>query len=125
MRIVCPSCRAAYEVPDAAIATPRVMRCSRCAHEFASPQPPAAESEIAPAAPETPAQEAPTADTPDAVPGVPPAVSAALKTQVLAAWGASFLVLLVLTGAGIAWRRPVMHAWPASARLYSALGFLQ
>jgi hypothetical protein len=39
-----------------------------------------------------------------------------------AAWAASIAVLLLLLWAGYAWRAQVMQAWPASERLYAALG---
>lgn len=35
MRIDCPSCGAAYQVPDAVLATRRVVRCARCAKDWA------------------------------------------------------------------------------------------
>ena len=35
MRIVCPNCAAAYDVPDQVLAgPPRLFRCARCAHEW-------------------------------------------------------------------------------------------
>lgn len=35
MRIACPTCAAAYEVPDAILAAgPRLLRCARCSTEF-------------------------------------------------------------------------------------------
>jgi predicted Zn finger-like uncharacterized protein len=41
MRIVCPACSAAYEVPDALLGTGRPVRCARCEHEWmpADPRP--------------------------------------------------------------------------------------
>lgn len=43
MRIVCPSCAATYDVPDAALAPGRPVRCTRCGTEWAplSAAPPA------------------------------------------------------------------------------------
>lgn len=39
MRIVCPSCQATYEVPEATLARgPRMVRCARCGSEW-TPQP--------------------------------------------------------------------------------------
>ncbi len=38
MRIVCPSCQAAYEVPDAILAAgPKLVRCARCGTEWTPP----------------------------------------------------------------------------------------
>ncbi len=34
MRIDCPSCGAAYQVPDAVLAARRVVRCARCAKDW-------------------------------------------------------------------------------------------
>ena len=76
MRIACPNCAAAYDVPDALLAAgPRRLRCARCGTEFLAALPPAApppapESppefsrwEVAEATPEPPVDEpAPTPD---------------------------------------------------------------
>lgn len=35
MRIVCPSCSAAYDVPDSLVTAGRVVRCARCNSEWA------------------------------------------------------------------------------------------
>jgi predicted Zn finger-like uncharacterized protein len=40
------------------------------------------------------------------------------------AWAASVLVLVLLVWAAYGWRAEIMHAWPASERLYAALGLL-
>jgi predicted Zn finger-like uncharacterized protein len=65
MRIVCPSCQAIYDVPDALLAAdqarrPIKLRCARCATEWA---------------PELPQAELPRAEPPRAEPptGTPPA----------------------------------------------------
>lgn len=34
MRLACPSCRAVYEIPDAAIGASRRLRCARCPAEW-------------------------------------------------------------------------------------------
>ncbi len=58
MRIVCPNCAAAYDVPDQVMAgPPRAFRCARCAHEWTpNAQPP-------PAA-DAPGSDAPGSDIP-------------------------------------------------------------
>jgi predicted Zn finger-like uncharacterized protein len=38
------------------------------------------------------------------------------------AWAASIGLVLLLVWAGYVWRGSVMHVWPASQRLYAALG---
>jgi hypothetical protein len=40
------------------------------------------------------------------------------------AWAASVLILVLLAWAAYGWRAEIMHAWPASERLYAALGLL-
>jgi predicted Zn finger-like uncharacterized protein len=34
MRITCPACSAAYEVPEHLLGTPRTLRCAKCNHEW-------------------------------------------------------------------------------------------
>jgi len=124
MRIVCPSCDVAYDVPDAVLTARPLMRCARCAHEFKLPAPPGA---TAPAFAEPP-EEAPAAEPtpPDAV---PPSLThqrtgpkAADRRLVLSAWATSLAVIVLAIGLGVSYRRPVMHAWPASIRLYAVFG---
>ncbi len=121
MRVVCPSCGAVYAVPDSALASRRLMRCARCAHEFTPPELAEPEPEQ-----EEPPEIVPEPIEPPAAPSVAvaaePVVGRDVKAQVLAGWVASFLLLTVLVFAGVAWRKPVMRVWPASARLYSVMG---
>ena len=144
MRLSCPSCGAEYELPETLFLTgPRKVRCVKCAHSWMAgerePEPPAAPAENADAAaspagadaaiepgPRRPlplrrraAAEAPP-PSPDLalLPPEPPAASRAL----LAAWVASFAVLIGGGWAGWTWREAVMHAWPASTHLFTALG---
>ena len=83
MRIACPTCAAAYEVPDALLAArPRLMRCARCGTQFAGapagPEPPPAGS--APAAPPPAGSAAAESATSEPVPpeASPPPAEAAL-----------------------------------------------
>lgn len=50
MRIACPSCAARYEIADAMLAKPRIVRCSRCAQEWMQDPIPPAEPHIRPPA---------------------------------------------------------------------------
>lgn len=143
MRIACPSCAAEYEVPDAALAAgPRTLRCARCAHQFQAalpapespPEPPAPQ----PAAPEpaaAPPAESLTPDRPppsrgptQSMPIDPPlprlsdAPTSPPDRMALAGWLVTVAVLAVGVYAGLAFRAEIMGAWPASARLYQALG---
>lgn len=149
MRIACPSCSAEYEVPDAALAAgPRMLRCARCAHQFEAalpaaesppPEPPAAAAERAgpgtDSPPDSPAPAAVPADRPppsrgptQSMPIDPPlprlrdAPSSPPDRLALAGWLVTVAVLAIGVYAGFAFRGEIMQAWPASARLYQALG---
>lgn len=149
MRIVCPSCDAAYEVPDAMLSgAPRKVRCARCGAEWA----PAAITE-APLAFEEP--EEPEPPPPPAPPIEPPVVEPPARQEprlhplrarheiapppmeplaheesrparggarAVVAWVLSVLVLVGLGAAAVQWRTQVMAAWPPSQRVYVALG---
>ncbi len=139
MRITCPSCAAEYEVPGP-LAPGRAVRCARCGHqwppaapELASPEParpePAMEPEPEPVpwpapAPEPPAPELPVTAPPVTAPPsrrplalrVPPGAALAL------AWLGSAMLIAALVMAALVFRKPVMHAWPPSIRLFAALG---
>jgi predicted Zn finger-like uncharacterized protein len=125
MRISCPFCEAAYDVPASVIQARRRLRCARCQSDW-SPQ---AESSAEPVPPEP----APLAIAPPAVavapaerlaPEVPPAPppAGAPAWLVLAAWVLSFALLGAAGWGAVTWRQPVMQAWPASVRLYAVLG---
>jgi len=155
MRITCPTCEAAYDVPDARIAAGRAVRCARCGSDWVPladtalppPQVPpvpdpvlptaAATSQPVPAAsvatmavPGTTTTALPTATMPPpiaAAPQSPPATARIRRPAppILLAWAASLALLGFLVWAGIAWRAGIMHAWPPSERLYAALGLLR
>ncbi len=154
MRITCPACDAAYDVPDVRIAVGRTVRCARCGSDWVpladtAPPPPqllpvpdpglpaAAPSQPVPAA-SAAAVAIPAATTaafPEAAmlpattfaPQSPPAPARARSpaVPVLLAWAGSLALLGLLVWAGIAWRAGIMHAWPPSERLYAALGLLR
>lgn len=72
MRIACPSCSAAYEVPESLLASgPRLLRCARCGHQFQASMPAAPA-----AAPAAPAQAAPAPAAPSPVAGAVPVAPA-------------------------------------------------
>lgn len=131
MRIECPSCQAAYDVPDRLLSPGKTVRCARCGGEWV----PRAE---APPEPERPrpepeqAAEQP-ADMVVAEPEVPRVTAMERLAQqaprptsggkvLRTAWAASFAVLALLFIAAYAARSDVMQAWPPSIRVYSALG---
>ena len=139
VRIVCPSCAAAYDVADAALAPGRAVRCARCGVEWAPL--PAAEPIETVVARTPPAEPAPAPDAvasavaderiplgqavPDSSPAIePPRVRFKQRPdrKLLGAWIASVLVLLVLAWGAYAGRAGIMRSWPPSIRLYSAAG---
>lgn len=69
MRLACPSCAAAYDLPETLfLAGPRMVRCAKCGHSWmaSAPEPPAPEPPSEPPAPEP---EAPPPAPADAAPG--------------------------------------------------------
>lgn len=144
MRITCPACSAAYDVPDARLAPGRNVRCARCGTDWSPvteppPAAPQARDSVPPSPPvplpepAPPMQAAPAAAprvdlTPSAPPLFPrsplPALDLKSRQAVAAGWAASLLLLAVLAWSAIAWRANVVRAWPPSERLYVAVGLL-
>jgi predicted Zn finger-like uncharacterized protein len=144
MRLSCPSCGAAYELPETLFLTgPRKVRCVKCAHSWMAGERAAADPAASPASPPAGAPDAPevAADglarrplplrrraPPVEAPTPIPDLSLAAPDQgragrgVAVAWIASLLLLGAGCWAGWEYRADVMAAWPASARLYGALG---
>lgn len=140
MRIVCPSCAAAYEVPDARLVPGQPVRCARCGTSWTPvPEPLPASRPPGPLLPPNLPVEPGRAPSPPprtAAPDVPPfsapspfaaafdrpAASLAGGPAVLAGWVLSIAVVLGLSWAAVTWRHDIMQAWPPSERLYSTLG---
>jgi predicted Zn finger-like uncharacterized protein len=141
MRIVCPSCQAAYEVPEALLgAGARRLRCARCANEWVPDLPAAA----VPAVVEPPPPALPPPEPPEErleprpfreprvlpsprVEGEPPPFTRHRQRQfpVLGSAAVVLVSLVVLAGLGWAvytWRGDLMQAWPPSERLFAVLG---
>ena len=129
MRITCPNCAAAYQVPDHLLDGERIVRCKRCQESWVPPPAePAFEPE--PVAPEpavttSPEPPPPRPEPPPMIippgefrPPQPPRPSFALP----AAWAAS--IVLVIGGLSLLAieHRPLAAAWPPLERLYGALG---
>jgi predicted Zn finger-like uncharacterized protein len=132
MRITCPSCHATYEVPAALLgAEARKVRCARCACEW-SPEamapPPAAPEPPAPRPRPEPRVERPLRADPLPPPEREPPPSLRARSRpapvlaTVAAIAVSVVVLAALGWAAFAWRAEVMHVFPASQRLFAALG---
>ena len=131
MRIVCPTCTAAYDVPDHLMAAGKRTRCARCALEWV-PQPPVAgpleapKTAPPPPMPSIPPPPRPTIQPPPLTPRNPDRAGVrprrATSLPVVLALGASVLVLALAVAVGIVWRVVVIHAWPPSERLFTWLG---
>jgi predicted Zn finger-like uncharacterized protein len=129
MRIACPACETAYDVPDSVVAAGRVLRCARCRHEWTpsdtanqkpEPEPDAAEP---PAPPEFVAVAPPPPDDPLPFIRAPTMEPPRPRRAVMAGWVASAAALGLFAWCIIAWRQPIMRHWPPSERLFSALGY--
>ena len=135
MRIACPSCSAAYDVPDSLMTAGRVVRCARCGGNWTPV-----------AAAPAPESEAPL-PLPDQHPAAPPAAENVPETPVLArpsamdrlaaharpampppaarlrlAWAGSFALLVLAAAGAFTWRSQIVDAWPPSARAYAFFG---
>jgi predicted Zn finger-like uncharacterized protein len=148
MRIVCPSCSAAYDVPDRLLNGREAVRCARCAREWrptgivapaapAERRPPGITAPPRPVIGENRAAER-LGSTFEGMPGAIPEdtagnglaidrlmapqmqLGASLALRI--AWLSSIVLVLVALGAAYVWRAEVMAAWPPSARVYVALG---
>jgi predicted Zn finger-like uncharacterized protein len=130
MRIVCPSCGAAYDVPDSLVPAGRMVRCVRCGGEWTP-----VEAPVAAARPEAPPNEPVASPTkpPDqptaALPGQSAMERLAANSRapepglgLRLAWGVSLALLLLAGVAAYVWRGPVIAAWPPSAHVYAAFG---
>ncbi len=152
MRIVCPSCSAAFEVPKTRLAPGQAVRCARCGTGWtplAAPEPAkvaqsgvaqstvaqseVAQSEQSPERPLPSRNPEPVILTKSAVLAAPRRTLLApllnrlnltlmAEPALVAGWTVSIAVLLALVWAAVIWRSDVMHAWPPSERLYTTLG---
>jgi predicted Zn finger-like uncharacterized protein len=146
MRVACPSCSAAYEVPDRLVATfPRRLRCARCAREWLAEAPEGATR--------PPAGPAPAPEREPMVPPPPEPPPSLLDTSAMrearvvtsedfseedeaaqarkarrarwwlaAAWVASLALVAALAWELYAHRVGIVAAWPPAGRLYDAIG---
>jgi predicted Zn finger-like uncharacterized protein len=128
MRIICPACETAYDVPDAVLAPGRILRCARCRREWVPlPTEPEAETDAAPG--DQPGQDAaPAEPAPAPIVGVAssfmPDRPAGPRVAVIAGWLVSLLLLGGMGYAAMVWRVPIEHAWPPAGRAYALLEYL-
>jgi predicted Zn finger-like uncharacterized protein len=124
MQIGCPNCQAVYEVPPGALASAARVQCARCDHVWTPAD--VVEEPPRPAPPPRPTAMSDADFAGNAAPREPLAAPPAERTRppvaALAAWAASVLLLVGLGWAGLHWHEQVMQAWPASGRLFAALG---
>jgi predicted Zn finger-like uncharacterized protein len=135
MRIACPSCSAAYDVPDPLVPPGRVVRCARCGSEWtpAGPTPPP-EPEVEPPPPELEPEPDPFVRR-RAAPVADPAARQSAMDRLAAdpalpqsnlrlrlAWAASVLLIVLCAAGAVAWRAQIVESWPPSARMYAAFG---
>ncbi len=112
MRLTCPNCQATYDVPAQVLTAGRKLRCAQCRVAW-WPQGP------------VPDAAAPSSAVPAPAPKVRPPVPAqpsAMRKDVAAAWVFSLVLLGAMGWSAIAWRHPIMMAWPPSQRAYAAIG---
>jgi predicted Zn finger-like uncharacterized protein len=127
MRIVCPSCTAAYEVPESRLKSRKMVRCARCGGDWAPEQEaetvieaPASEAVV-----EAPEPTGPSADPkakPDVVLGAVTAMDRLAANPpppprslgLIGAWVLTIIVLATAVSATITWRREFMSIWPPS-----------
>lgn len=144
MRLECPTCQAAYDVPDSLVTAGRVVRCARCGNEWipvaavpfepAPPPPPPVDlSPEPPPAVDNPVVDSPVVDSPVVEPTLAPRPSAMDRlaahpalpppsTPLTLAWVASIALLVLVAGAVFTWRSQIVAVWPPSARGYAVLG---
>jgi predicted Zn finger-like uncharacterized protein len=123
MRLVCPKCQAAYDVPDTRLGgKPRRLRCTRCAHEWmVEPPPPLPPPPVSPLRPAAPLVAAAAAHPPQAA--FPDYTEDKTSDRgALAAWAVSVLLVTGLALAAVYFREDVMRLWPPSQRLYALFG---
>jgi predicted Zn finger-like uncharacterized protein len=124
MLILCPSCNANYEVPESRMRPGRRVRCAACGTEWMPVAEPADPDPIDPEHPrfaDDAPPPAPVVSEADRLSSVQPSV-ARRSPALRVAWAASIALLLIAAAGAVAWRTDVMHAWPASTRLYDKLG---
>jgi predicted Zn finger-like uncharacterized protein len=138
MILTCPACDTSYFVPDTAIGpNGRRVRCKSCGHDWratAEDEP----LELSPATDKSPEAVVESAAEPvsDSLAETPaPALSKAFRAREErrrrmrqaatqgAAWVGLAVVVLGLIIAAIAFRLPVVQAWPQTASFYKNIGF--
>lgn len=136
MRITCPSCGAAYQVPDALLATRRALRCAGCGQTWVPGGPSAAtraEPSAAPPPPAPPPAEdfAPVAAR-LAAPVIEPRAERAAAaprragnerlSPLALAWAGSLAAFAALLAGLVLFRAEIAAAWPPFQRVALLFG---
>jgi len=142
MRIVCPTCAAAYDVPDGRVAPGQTVRCARCGSDWSPlPELTAPKLGVPGLAALKLAEPEPMLVAPAFIPEHQPEPAVAKlpipeavvsrsgisslhpgRAGLAAAWVLSIAILVALATAAVARRADIMHAWPHSERLFALLG---
>jgi predicted Zn finger-like uncharacterized protein len=123
MILTCPNCATQYSVdPDRIGPEGRTVRCKQCAHiwrEIPLEQPGTAKNAPQPMAEDVPQPKA-EVDAPRRRRSAP--LRERPKRANLAGWVALGALLFAVLGGGWLMRERIVDAWPASARLFAAIG---
>ncbi len=130
MRIVCPSCEAAYDVPEDRLAPGRAVRCARCGKDWlpagAAPEPappPPPPPPPPPAPPPPPSAPIPILGPPERLlPPEPLPTPRSPNRALAAAWVLTAVAVLGMLVGAVVFRADLMRAFPPSERLYRVLG---
>jgi predicted Zn finger-like uncharacterized protein len=144
MRITCPNCQAAYNVPEIKLMGRRAVRCSRCGKDWTpeislpetSPEPDLPDISHADQTEQSPLSEPEPANPQSPIPHFRPSAHEFTAMQRLArtaepprpsvwarvAWALSLALVVLMLWSAFNWRTDIMRIWPPSTRAYAALG---
>ena len=123
MRIACPDCAAAYDVPDAMLSADREVRCARCGRNWAPLAVPAPRSdEVVDAHPEPPPAPPGLVSRGGSQPEAPLPPSSLDGRRLALAWGGSIALLLLAVTGVFLFHPEIAAAWPPAVRLFRTMG---
>ncbi|GIX10782.1 zinc-ribbon domain-containing protein [Elioraea sp.] len=141
-RIACPSCGARYDVAAGMIGPAgKSVRCARCGHvwlaraegevpaeppaQWPEPPPPRVRDVTEEEPPRRRAAPSPPPPPAEQTVAAPPEPRARHGSGAAIAWALTLLVVGAAAYGALAYPQMVIEAWPASARLYAALGLIR
>lgn len=137
MIIACPLCSTRFRLdPTALLPSGRALRCGKCKHEWREPPPDTPESPDEAAPDDAAAPDSAAAPEPLARPAAAAAGKASIKagakgkpakgqgalSGLAAGWIALLVFVVVVAGAFIFGRQPIIAAYPQMDRLYKLVG---